>query len=83
MRTIVAKTPWVRYARCHTPGMLWSLVFIAVVGIVVIVLRKPLAQQQALLAGGRVVPGCVIAEGVALLLLALVLFLLYRAGAFA
>ncbi|MGN6186771.1 MAG: hypothetical protein ACTHQM_24305 [Thermoanaerobaculia bacterium] len=63
--------------------MLYSLVFIALVGIVVIVLRRPLAQQQAFIAGGRVLPGCVIAEGVALIVLAIVLFVLYRAGAFA
>ncbi|HEX2833834.1 MAG TPA: hypothetical protein VHW00_12550 [Thermoanaerobaculia bacterium] len=63
--------------------MLWSLVFVAIVGVTVIFLRRPLAQQQAFLAGGRVLPGCVIAEGVFLIVLALVLYLLYRAGAFA
>ncbi|HEX7831032.1 MAG TPA: hypothetical protein VF787_15355 [Thermoanaerobaculia bacterium] len=63
--------------------MIWSLVFIAAVGIAVILGRQPLARMQGAFAGGRVLPGCVIAEGVALLVLALVLFVLYRAGAFA
>lgn len=73
-----------RHAECHTRAvMLWSLAFVAAVGILIIVLRRPLASLQAVAAGGTVTPGCVIAEGVALLVLALVLFLLYRAGAFA
>lgn len=63
--------------------MFASLVFIAIVGIVIIIARRPLAQQQAAIAGGRVTPGCVIAEGIALVVLAIVLFFLYRAGAFA
>jgi hypothetical protein len=63
--------------------MVWSLAFIALVGIVMILARRPLARLQAAVAGGSVLPGCVIAEGIALVLLALVLFLLYRAGAFA
>jgi hypothetical protein len=63
--------------------MFWPIVFVAVVGIAVILARRPLAKVQAALAGGSVLPGCVIAEGVFLLVLALVLFLLYRAGAFA
>jgi hypothetical protein len=67
----------------YTRRVVWSLVFIAVVGIAVVLGRRPLARMQGAFAGGRVLPGCVIAEGVALIVLALVLFLLYRAGAFA
>jgi hypothetical protein len=63
--------------------MVLPLVFIAFLGVAAIVARRPLAELQAALAGGRVLPGCVVAEGVALLLLALVLFLMNRAGMFA
>jgi hypothetical protein len=63
--------------------MVWPVLFVAAVGVFVIVARRPLAKLQAALAGGSVLPGCVIAEGVLLLLLALALFVLYRAGAFA
>lgn len=59
------------------------IVFIALVGAAVVAARRPLAKMQGAFAGGRVLPGCVIAEGIVLIVLALVLFLLYRAGAFA
>jgi hypothetical protein len=63
--------------------MVLSLVFVALVGVVVILAKRPLAELQANLAGGRVLPGCVVAQGAALILLALLLFWLYRSGAFA
>jgi len=44
--------------------------FIAVIGIVVILQRRRLAQTQALVLGGSVLPGCVVVEGVALLAIA-------------
>jgi hypothetical protein len=42
----------------------------AVVGLVLIVWRRSLAEMQAMLAGGTIRPGCAVAEGVVLLLMA-------------
>jgi hypothetical protein len=45
--------------------------FIAIVAVVVFLRRRPLAHAQALVLGGSVLPGCVIAEAVVLLLIAI------------
>lgn len=45
--------------------------FIALIGIVVILQRRSLARAQALILGGTILPGCAVAEGVALLVIAL------------
>lgn len=50
-------------------GLLAGL-FIALVAVVVFLRRRPLAHAQALVLGGSVLPGCVIAEAVVLLLIA-------------
>lgn len=50
------------------------LLFVAV-GIALIVARRPMATLQANVLGGRIVPGCVVAEAVVVFLLALVVFL--------
>lgn len=44
--------------------------------------RKPLADAQALLTGGSVVPGCVIAEAIAMFLIAALMIVAYRYGLF-
>jgi hypothetical protein len=44
--------------------------FIAVVGVIVILQRRALARAQALVLGGSILPGCAVAEGIALLLIA-------------
>ena len=44
--------------------------FIAIVAVVVFFQRRALAQMQAGILGGSVVPGCVVAEAVVLLLIA-------------
>ena len=44
--------------------------FVAVVAILVFVQRKQLAKLQAGILGGSVVPGCVVAEAVVLVLIA-------------
>lgn len=44
--------------------------FIALVAVVVFVQRRELAKAQAAILGGSVVPGCVVAEAVVLLLIA-------------
>ena len=36
--------------------------------------RKPLARMQAMLLGGRIAPGCVVAEAAVFFVLALVVF---------
>lgn len=51
--------------------------FLAVVAAIVFLQRRPLARGQALVLGGSVMPGCVIAEAVALLALAVVMFLMH------
>jgi hypothetical protein len=45
--------------------------FLAIVAVIVFLQRRQLARAQALVLGGSVLPGCVIAEAVALLLLAI------------
>jgi hypothetical protein len=55
--------------------------FVAV-GIAMIFARKPLADGQAIIFGGSVVPGCVIGEAIVLFLLALAMIIAYRYGLF-
>lgn len=49
-------------------------IFVAVVAVVVFTQRRPLATLQAGLLGGSVVPGCVVAEAIALLAIAIAMF---------
>jgi hypothetical protein len=49
--------------------------FIAAVGIAVILQRRPLARAQALILGGSILPGCAVAEGIGLLLIAVAIAL--------
>ena len=49
--------------------------FIALVAVLVFVQRRQLARAQALVLGGSVLPGCVIAEALALLALAVAIYL--------
>jgi hypothetical protein len=61
--------------------MLYAVaIFIVLVGVATILARSPFARMQGLLAGGTMPPGCVIAEGIALLLLAAVLLLMRANG---
>ena len=48
--------------------------FIALVAIGVFVQRRQLARAQALVLGGSVLPGCVIAEAIALFALAVAIY---------
>ncbi len=45
--------------------------FIAIVAVVVLFRRRQLAHAQALILGGSILPGCVIAEAAVLLLIAI------------
>jgi hypothetical protein len=49
---------------------LLSALFIAIVAVVVFLRRGPLAHAQALILGGSILPGCVVAEAIVLLLIA-------------
>jgi hypothetical protein len=51
-------------------GALLSALFIAIVAVVVFLRRRPLAHAQALVLGGSILPGCVVAEAIVLLLIA-------------
>ena len=55
--------------------MIWiaTAAFIAA-GIGMLFAREPLARMQAMLLGGRVAPGCVVAEAAVFFVLALVVF---------
>jgi len=52
--------------------------FVALAGVGIIVFRRPLAEMQAMLAGGSIAPGCAVAEGIALILLAIAIVVLER-----
>ena len=47
--------------------------FLAIVAAAVIIERRRLATMQAMVLGGSVVPGCVVAEGIVLLAIAVAL----------
>jgi hypothetical protein len=57
-----------------------AAIFIVVVGIATIVARSRLAKMQGLIAGGTMPSGCVVAEGIALLLLAAILLVMRASG---
>ena len=47
-----------------------AIAVLVVAGIAAILARRQLAELQSMLAGGTLLPGCVVAEGIAILLLA-------------
>jgi hypothetical protein len=53
-------------------------IFIAIVAVIVYVKRRELARAQALVLGGSILPGCVVAEAVVLLLIGLAIALMGR-----
>jgi hypothetical protein len=51
----------------------WTIagcLLVALAGAGLIVYRRRLAEMQAMLAGGSITPGCAVAEGIALIVLA-------------
>jgi hypothetical protein len=56
---------------------LFIAIFIAVVAVLVFAQRRRLAQMQAMILGGSVGPGCVIAEAAVLLLIAIAFAVAY------
>ena len=61
-------------------GALLAGLFIAIVAIVVFLQRRSLAQAQALVLGGSILPGCVIAEAVVLFLIAIAIVVIGMMG---
>jgi hypothetical protein len=61
-------------------GTLFTGIFIAFVALAVYLQRRKLAEMQALMLGGSVLPGCVIAEAIVLFLIAVVFAGAYFAG---
>lgn len=53
-------------------------VLVALAGVGMIVFRRRLAEMQAMLAGGSITPGCAVAEGIALILLAVAIAVVER-----
>jgi hypothetical protein len=63
--------------------VIWaSIVVLVLVAAIIVIARHRIARLQSLLAGGAVMPGCAIAEAVAVLLLAILILLGHRAGMF-
>ncbi|MEA2488584.1 MAG: hypothetical protein QOH21_376 [Acidobacteriota bacterium] len=61
--------------------MTWfGIAFIAVVGIVILIRRRDLASLQAMVLGGSIRPGCVIAEAILLLAVAAVVAVMHLRG---
>ncbi len=61
--------------------MVWfAAVFFLLISVALLVMRNQVAQLQAMILGGSIVPGCVIAEAIVVAVLALVLVLAYSNG---
>jgi hypothetical protein len=59
--------------------MIWlTAALFAAIGIALIAARAPLARGQGLVIGGRIPAGCVIAEGVAFIVLAALMVVFRR-----
>jgi hypothetical protein len=59
---------------------LFIAIFIAVVAVLVLVQRRRLAQMQAMTLGGSIGPGCVVAEAIVLLVIAVAFAVAYFSG---
>ena len=55
-----------------------AAIFIAIVAVVVFLQRRRLAHAQALVLGGSILPGCVVAQAIVLLLIAITIALQTR-----
>lgn len=61
--------------------MTWfTVVFVSLVALALIVRRRDVATFQALVLGGSIRPGCAIAQGIVLLLIALAIALMHLRG---
>jgi hypothetical protein len=60
--------------------MVAGTLLVLVGGILLILFCRPMAELQAMLAGGSITPGCAVAEGIALIVLAVAIYVLERGG---
>jgi hypothetical protein len=61
--------------------MIWlSALILALVGVALIVVRRSAARVQSLLAGGNILPGCVVFEGIVFVVIAVGLVVAYLRG---
>lgn len=61
-------------------GTLFAGLFLALVAAIVFAQRRRLAEMQALILGGSIGPGCVVAQAIVLLVLAAVFAFAYFTG---
>jgi hypothetical protein len=61
-------------------GTLLTAIFLASVALALFIQRRPLAHMQAMVLGGSVVPGCVVAEAVVLLAIAIAFAVVHFTG---
>jgi hypothetical protein len=59
-----------------------GVVLFVAVGVAMIVAKKPLADGQAIVFGGSVVPGCVVAEAIIMFILAALMVVAHKYGLF-
>jgi hypothetical protein len=59
-----------------------AVALFVIAGVAMIVARRPLAEGQAIVFGGSMVPGCVVAEAVVLFVIAALMIVAYRLGLF-
>jgi len=57
-----------------------AVVALVAIAAMIVVSRRRIGDLQGVLAGGAVGPGCVIAQGVAVLILAVLIFIGWRVG---
>lgn len=57
-----------------------SAALFAAIGVLFFIKRRQLAELQSMMAGGTVVPGCAVAEGVVFLILAALALIAHRMG---
>jgi hypothetical protein len=58
--------------------LIWlAAIFVVATGIAVILAREPFARLEGIVAGGTVRPGCVVAQGALLFVLAIVIAILH------
>ena len=59
-----------------------AVALFVIAGAAMIVARRPLADGQAIVFGGSMVPGCVVAEAIVLFVIAALMIVAYRYGLF-
>jgi hypothetical protein len=61
--------------------MVWvAILFFTALGLFLIIRRREISRGQSMVLGGRIAPGCVVAQGILILLLAVAFWVLHRLG---